>query len=82
MTKPRKTPRAPGPRSVAAPATTKAAIIRSLTIDKAGADQASKDSAMNDFRKQVQDAYEAPGAPLWRAAANEIKLLLETRAKK
>ena len=62
-------------------ATTKAAIIRSLTIDKAGADQASKDAAMNDFRKQVQDAYEAPGAPLWRAAANEIKLLLETRAK-
>ena len=63
-------------------ATTKAAIIRSLTIDKAGADQAAKDAAMNDFRKQVQDAYEAPGAPLWRAAANEIKLLLETRAKK
>ena len=63
-------------------ATTKAAIIRSLTIDKAGADQASKDAAMNDFRKQVQDAYEAPGAPLWRAAANEIKLLLEARAGK
>ena len=63
-------------------ATTKAAIIRSLTIDKAGADQASKDAAMNDFRKQVQDAYEAPGAPLWRAAANEMKILFEARAKK
>ena len=63
-------------------ATTKAAVIRSLTIDAAGPDQAAKDAAMNDFRKQVQDAYEAPGAPLWRAAANEIKLLLETRAKK
>jgi hypothetical protein len=63
-------------------ATTKAAVIRSLTIDTAGQDQASKDAAMNDFRKQVQDAYEAPGAPLWRAAANEIKVLLESRTKK
>jgi hypothetical protein len=63
-------------------ATTKAAVIRAMTIDKAGSDQASKDAAMNDFRKQVQDAYEAPGAPLWRAAANEMKLLFETRAKK
>ena len=60
-------------------ATTKAAVIRSLTIDAAGPDQAAKDAAMNDFRKQVQDAYEAPGAPLWRAAANEIKVLMETR---
>jgi hypothetical protein len=63
-------------------ATTKAAVIRSLTIDAAGPDQAAKDAAMNDFRKQVQDAYEAPGAPLWRAAANEIKVLLESRTKK
>jgi hypothetical protein len=60
-------------------ATTKAAVIRSMTIDKAGSDQASKDAAMNDFRKQVQDAYEAPGGALWRAAANEIKVLFETR---
>jgi uncharacterized protein YdaT len=60
-------------------ATTKAAIIRSQTIDAAGQDQASKDAAMNEFRKQVQAAYEAPGAALWRAAANEIKVMLETR---
>jgi hypothetical protein len=53
-----------------------------MTLDKAGADQASKDAAMNEFRKEVQAAYEAPGAPLWRAAANEIKLLLETRGGK
>jgi Thioredoxin len=65
-------------------ATTKAAIIRSQTLDAVSpsADQAAKDAAMNEFRKQVQSAYEAPGAPLWRAAANEIKLLLESRAKK
>jgi hypothetical protein len=63
-------------------ATAKAAVIRSMTLDKAGADQASKDAAMNEFRKEVQAAYEAPGAPLWRAAANEIKLLLETRGGK
>jgi hypothetical protein len=37
---------------------------------------------MNEFRSQVQGAYEAPGAPLWRAAANEMKLLFEARAKK
>jgi hypothetical protein len=60
-------------------ATTKAAIIRSKTIDAAGSDQAAKDAAMNEFRKQVQAAYEEPGGSLWRAAANEIKVLLETR---
>ena len=60
---------------------TKAAAIRPRPTDKAGAARASKDAAMNDFRQQVQAAYEAPGAPLWRAAANEIKLLLETAKK-
>jgi hypothetical protein len=60
-------------------ATTKAANIRAKTLDVAGADQASKDAAMNEFRKEVQGAYEAPGAALWRAAANEVKLLLESR---
>ena len=41
-----------------------------------------KDEAMNEFRKQVNDAYNEPGFPLWRAAANEVKLLLEARAGK
>jgi hypothetical protein len=27
----------------------------------------------------VQAAYEAPGAALWRSAANEVRLLLEQR---
>ena len=61
-------------------ATGKAALIRSKTLDVAPADK--KDDAMNDFRKQVNDAYNEPGFPLWRAAANEVKLLLEARAGK
>jgi hypothetical protein len=63
-------------------ATNKAAVIRSKTLDVAGSDQAAKDAAMNEFRKQVQAAYEEPGAAIWRAAANEVKLLLETRLGK
>ena len=59
-------------------ATTKAALIRSTTIDAASGKEA-QDAAMNEFRKQVQAAYEAPGAALWRSAANEVRLLLETR---
>ena len=61
-------------------ATGKAALIRSKTIDVAPADK--KDEAMNEFRKLVNDAYNEPGFPLWRAAANEVKLLLEARAGK
>ena len=60
-------------------ATSKAATIRLLTIEAAGSDQAAKDAAMNEFRKQVQGAYEESGGPMWRAAASEVKLLLETR---
>src|SRR5215468_1148397 len=63
-------------------ATGKAAVIRSKTLDVAGSDQAAKDAAMNEFRKEVQAAYEAPGGSMWRGAANEIKLMLETRAGK
>ena len=59
-------------------ATTKAAVIRSSTIDVATGKEA-QDAAMNEFRKQVQSAYEAPGAALWRSAANEVRLLLEQR---
>ncbi len=34
---------------------------------------------MAEYRKQIQAAYDAPGGPLWREAAKEIRLLLETR---
>ena len=58
-------------------ATTKATNIRAKTLDVASKEQ--QDAAMAEFRKQVQAAYEEPGAALWRAAANEVKLLLEQR---
>jgi hypothetical protein len=58
-------------------ATTKAAQIRAKTLDVAPQDKASQDAAMNEFRSQVTDAYNAPGGALWRAAANEMKLILE-----
>src|SRR2546430_1491368 len=32
-----------------------------------------------EYRKQIQKEYEVPGGPLWRAAAQEIRLLLEQR---
>jgi hypothetical protein len=41
-----------------------------------------QDAAMNEFRKQVQAEYDKPGGALWRAAAAEVKLLLEARAGK
>jgi hypothetical protein len=58
-------------------ATAKATQIRAKTLDVAPKEQ--QDAAMAEFRKQVQAAYEEPGAALWRAAANEVKLLLEQR---
>ena len=45
-------------------------------------DKAKQDAAMNEFRAQVNAEYAVPGGPLWRAAAQEIKTLLETRAAK
>src|SRR5262249_24518259 len=60
-------------------ATVKAAQIRAKTIDVAPKDdKAKQDAAMNDFRTQVNSAYHEPGGALWRAAANEVKLLLES----
>jgi hypothetical protein len=59
-------------------ATAKAATIRATTLDVATGKEA-QDAAMAEFRKQVQNAYEAPGAALWRSAANEVRLLLEQR---
>jgi thioredoxin family protein len=57
-------------------ATTKAAQIRASTLDKAASDQPSQDAAMNEFRSQVTAAYATAGFPLWRGAANELKLVL------
>lgn len=48
-------------------ATAKVVAIRAKTDD------------MNEYRKQIQAEYDAPGGPLWRAAAAEVRTLLETR---
>jgi len=60
-------------------ATAKVAQIRARTTDVAGPEKEKQDAAMNEYRKLIQAEYDAPGAPMWRAAATEIKLLLETR---
>ena len=61
-------------------ATAKAVAIRARTIDAAPKDdKAKQDAAMNEFRAQINAEYAVPGGPLWRAAAQEIKLLLEQR---
>ena len=65
------------------PATNKAALIRAKTLELAPKDdKAKQDAAMNDFRAQVNAEYAVPGAPLWRAAVQELKTLLETRLAK
>ena len=65
------------------PATSKAALIRSKTLELAPKDdKAKQDAAMNEFRAQVNAEYAVPGVPLWRAAAQEIKTLIETRLAK
>ena len=65
------------------PATNKAALIRSKTLDVTPKDdKAKQDAAMNEFRSQVNAEYAVAGGPLWRAAAQEIKTLLETRLAK
>jgi hypothetical protein len=64
-------------------ATTKAATIRAKTVDVAPKDdKAKQDAAMNEFRNLVNAEYHAPGGPLWRAAANEVKLIMENAAKR
>jgi hypothetical protein len=59
------------------PATAKVVGIRSRTLDVAPKDQ--QEAAMGEYRKLVQAEYDVPGAPLWRAAAQEVRTLLETR---
>jgi uncharacterized protein YdaT len=58
-------------------ATQKAYAIRSKTLEVAPADQ--QETATNEMRKQVQEAYTVPGSTLWREAAKEVRQVLETR---
>jgi len=58
-------------------ATAKVAGIRAKTLDVASKDQ--QDAAMAEYRKLVQAEYDVPGGPLWRAAAAEVRLVLEQR---
>jgi hypothetical protein len=58
-------------------ATAKVAGIRARTLDAAPPDK--QDAAMAEYRTQIQAEYDAPGGPLWRAAAQEVRLVLETR---
>jgi thioredoxin family protein len=62
-------------------ATTVTAGIRGRTLGAVpqGASKEQQDAAMGEFRAQVQAEYDKPGGALWRAAAAEVKLLLETR---
>jgi len=65
------------------PATAKAAMIRSKTLDMAPKDdKAKQDAAMNEFRSQVNAEYAVPGGPLWRAAVAEVRTLMETKLAK
>jgi len=62
-------------------ATTVTAGIRARTLGGVpqGASKEQQDAAMGEFRNQVQAEYDKPGGALWRAAAAEVKLLLETK---
>ena len=64
-------------------ATAKAALIRSQTVDLAPKDdKAKQDAAMNEMRAKVAEAYNAPGGPMWRAAAAELRLVMENAEKR
>jgi len=61
-----------------AAATQRAFAIRSKTVDVAPQDQ--QETAMAEFRKQIQAAYDtAPDKSLWRDTAKEVRGVLETR---
>jgi len=62
-------------------ATGAATGIRARTLGAVpqGASKEQQDAAMAEFRTQVQAEYDKPGGALWRAAAAEVKLLMETR---
>jgi len=64
-------------------ATSKTALLRSKTTDVAPKDdKAKQDAAMAEFRKLVQSEYDASGGPMWRAAAAEVRLVLDNASKK
>ena len=64
-------------------ATSKTATLRAKTTDMAPKDdKAKQDAAMAEFRKLVQSEYDATGGPMWRAAASEVRLVLENASKK
>ncbi|MBI4255655.1 MAG: thioredoxin family protein [Candidatus Rokubacteria bacterium] len=60
-------------------ASARVAGIRAKTLDAAPKDKPSQDAAMGEYRKLVQAEYDVPGGPMWRAAAAEVRVLLETR---
>jgi hypothetical protein len=58
-------------------ATGKTVGIRARTLETVPADK--QDTMMPEYRKQVQAEYDAPGGPMWRAAANEVRLVLSAK---
>ncbi len=59
-------------------ATQRMFAIRAKTVDAAPEER--KEAATNEFRAQLQAAYDTtPDKSLWRDTAKEIRLLLETR---
>ena len=58
-------------------ATAKVVGIRARTLAVATPDK--QEAAMAEYRKEVQAEYDVPGGPLWRAAAQEVRVLLETK---
>lgn len=60
-------------------ATAKVVGIRARTLEAAPPEKDKQEAAMAEYRKAVQAEYDQPGGPLWRAAAAEIRTLLEIR---
>jgi Thioredoxin len=58
-------------------ATGKVVGIRARTLDTVTPDKV--DAMMPEYRKQVQAEYDVTGGPLWREAAKEVRVLLETK---
>ena len=58
-------------------ATAKVVAIRARTLDLAAPD--AQEAAMGEYRKLVQAEYDAPGGVLWRAAAAEVRAVLQQR---
>ncbi len=62
-------------------ATVKSVGLRAKTVDQVAKDapKEKQDAAMAEFRKMTQAEYDAAGGPLWRAAANEVRLVLSAK---